>query len=342
VSVETVLEEMRYDRQAPPGLTPHLLKSTLNERDDIQSRRNTLLVVHVDNYDPETDTLHDRVEKLLAQHAEPMSRRQIDEALADYSYSKHSIYAELLGSDYALCLPDSTYLHTERVGLSEDEIDAVLDRIHKTLPEDGGASAMAQIIDDEPDLTNGIHDHLDAASVLWALARNHEQFETGSGLLVARRDEDDTSLLEQSILEILEEMGLAYPREIREKLRGDYGVDEDSTRSASSVLYRLYDKGVVDRLPNSAYFLTREDEEGEPAAWLERPEIVLEAADDRDIDTAEPDMVWRMAKFIESDEVDEDDVAERLLDLLIGRDDVPDDIKDDAETLKFALSMGMG
>jgi predicted transcriptional regulator len=201
---------------------------------------------------------------------------------------------------------------------------------------------MAQIIDDEPDLTNGIHDHLDAASVLWALARNHEQFETGSGLLVARRDEDDTSLLEQSILEILEEMGLAYPREIREKLRGDYGVDEDSTRSASSVLYRLYDKGVVDRLPNSAYFLTREDEEGEPAAWLERPEIVLEAADDRDIDTAEPDMVWRMAKFIESDEVDEDDVAERLLDLLIGRDDVPDDIKDDAETLKFALSMGMG
>jgi hypothetical protein len=91
--------------------------------------------------------------------------------------------------------------------------------------------------------------------LLWALLRKDERIECGrSHLLALRSGEKAWSLTESMIVDVLKDMVVAFPRDIRRELANQYGyLRPDSTMYA--LLTRCVEKDIVRHLPQSLYCL---------------------------------------------------------------------------------------
>jgi hypothetical protein len=342
ISVSALIDEMEYERITVPGLTDHLLKDALGRHaDKVLVFKNTLLVAHADTYEDDGLTMTDRVEQVLLDADEPLTVRQILDELSDFGYSRHSIYDHILKVPWAISLHRGEFAHRASIGLSDDQLETLLDAAHQALPEDGSAEAAHTLLARlEGPATDKLRERDDAADALVVLANSDDRFATATGGLIARATDDGDSLLRVAIYDILDDLGLAYPRELHIELEEQLHYT-GSVRPIRNILHRGHETDDLGRLPGALYFHAGDDEEELFATWSKRPEKLLEAARHNERETTDPQLVWQMARFIER-VVDEDDLAEELLDLLMARDDVPAAIKEEADALKFALSMGMG
>ncbi len=344
VGVGALIDEMEYERLTVPGLTDHLLKDALGRHEDkVLVFKNTLLVAHADTYVDDGLTLNERLEQVLHEADGPLTVRDVMDELDEYGYSRHSVAQAMGAAPWAITLQRGQYSHRDVLGLDADGVDGLLQAAFEALPEDGApTSAQALLASLDAPSADHLRQHPDAPAALSALARTDDRFATATGGLVGRATNDGEYLLRTAIYDVIEPMGLAHPREIHDQLRTELHYT-GSVSSVHSILQSAYENGTLSRLPGALYFHPTDDDNEQALfdTWSKRPDKLLEAARHPDRKTAAPHLVWEMARFIERI-IDEDDLAEELLDSLLARDDVPAELKDEAEALKFALSMGMG
>ena len=94
---------------------------------------------------------------------------------------------------------------------------------------------------------------------LWALLRLDERVECGRGYFLALKSgEKSVSLIEGMTTDIIKDMVVAFPRDVRRELANRYGcIRVDQTVYA--VLMNCVEKGLVRRLPQALYCLPSTD-----------------------------------------------------------------------------------
>lgn len=299
VSVESILDEMNLQRVAPAGLSPHLLKSALNRHPDTLSFKNTLLVAYTDTWIDSGMTMIDRLQEALLDYDEPVKVRQLCRDLSDYSYSIHSLRDTLLKKPWGMPMGRSRFLHAEKSGIAGDRLHALTGEIARQLPDDGSPVAAGAILDElNGDTAAPLRTRDRGPRILWALARGYaDRIVAGTGELLAI-DTGDTgkALFREAVYESLIELGIAYPRDVHDHLRSEYGFD-GSKSSVSGTVGNLFDDGLAQRLPNSAYYIPGDTREQTFERWAERPDLIRQAARDEDTRDLPDDVRAAMTEF---------------------------------------------
>ena len=279
ISAEFLLREMEYDRVAPPGMTPHLLKSALNRCARVLSFFNTLLVANAESYVDSGMTMLDRINEALRKHEEPVSSRQIGRDLSRFSYSKFSLNQALLEQPFAMPMGGNRFLHVDRSGLTEAERGELLAELEILLPEDGtplGANAALNVLESQG--AQILRAHPQGGRILWSLARGYTELVAAGGELIAKRtDESSRSLFRAAILDAIAELGVARPRDVRAWMREQVGYD-DRGSAIGTAMNNLYQDGTLHRLPNAVYFHATDRRGDLIEAFAERPALVREGA----------------------------------------------------------------
>ena len=276
ISVEIILSEMSLKQDVPPGLTPHLLKSALNRQASVLSFQNTLLVADAESFVDSGMSMNDRLEAALRKYEEPVSWGIVEQDLARFSYSEHSIYQGLLSETFSLAMGKGFFLHEEKAGLTPEELEILLAELKRILPANGmplcAAAALEMLTSSLPGRKLSKHPH--APRILWALAKNNTNLIAGTGNLLARPTRyNSDNLFREAILDGIEVLGLARPREVRDWLVENIGF-RDQRYGVGVAMNSLKNQGALYRLPNSAYFLAPEPGEDLFEVFAARPALL--------------------------------------------------------------------
>jgi DNA-directed RNA polymerase alpha subunit len=339
IGANYLLDDLVAAGEAVPGLTPHLLKDAIHRHPKGLTFQNTLLVAHADSFAEDGVTLTDRLVDLMVQTGEPMKFGAIKKAMAKYGYAETSIYQHIIGSPEFLVLPGGEYTAARALGLSADDMQTIADAVAIEVRDEGAVySADAVYLQLPEEVRALLRGNVPSLHVLEGVLRHDDRIEARHGLLARASGEDH--LLTKTVELILEDMGCAYPREVRCMLTDAYGYT-GSGQAVASALQRLVEAGDAIRLPGALYSLRGADETETWRGWENHHETLLASGRHVEVETEDPWSVWTLIRYIER-VIDEDDLAEAMMDRMLGRDDVPDELRESIHDLKFALSMGMG
>jgi hypothetical protein len=252
-----LLQELRASGLEEPSLNKYLLKNALSRHPDIVRLRKDL-VGHVVSFRERGVTLSDRIEAVL-RHAEyPLSSIEIRQYLPKGTeYHQVSVNALLYGANFALSLGNGKYCHIDSLGYSATEREQIIEQAVCLLPVDGTPVFASSLLERLTVSIPGLHlpEGEQGRDALWALLRLDERVECGRGYLLALKSgEKARNLLEGMIVDILENIVVAFPRDVHREVANHYGYrGVESTISAA--LTRCVEKGIVRRLPQSLYCL---------------------------------------------------------------------------------------
>lgn len=87
------------------------------------------------------------------------------------------------------------------------------------------------------------------------------------GVVLRRTEDASYSLFHNAVVDALDHLGIAYPREIHALIKSEVGYD--GTRSSIfGVLTTLRDEGDVHHRTNGAYFLSGDDRPRQPMQFI--------------------------------------------------------------------------
>jgi hypothetical protein len=320
VSVKVLLEHMKNSELALEsyleGLNWYLLRDTLLRHPDITGFHNTFNVAWEPTYEYEGVTLLDRVETLLEEADGPITAEEVVEALPeDFEVNPHSVENYLVSEPFSIKIDAHTYLHRDGLPLDDEAIERLVDLAVAAIPEDGSVTSTARLVDDleHRDGFEPLFERDDADAILWGLLRHDDRVQVGTRLLVARDGGSHEVLLERAILDTVERIGPAYPREIDEALDAKFGFDVPDSR-----VYRhareLADQQKLRRFPNGLYFAVGLDESELFDVLESRHEELTRAARRADIARYPTDDLGMLAGYLAY--ADQFEAAERVLDVL--------------------------
>jgi hypothetical protein len=147
--------------------------------------------------------------------------------------------------------------------------------------------------------------------------------ECGTGYLIALKSGDKAGgLLENTIVNILEDAIVAFPRDMRRELVNRYGY-RGGDAAVSAALIRCVEKGVVRRLPGSLYCLASIDDAILMNALPLHDHTIRGVLEDLDLTGYSWGNLGLLAQyFYQQEHLGE---AGRVLDILLMRSDLPDD-----------------
>lgn len=291
ISTKYLLRELKGTDMHAEGLTPYLLKDALSRHPDVLTFKNTYLVAHAETFEESGKTLADRVETVLEDAREPLTVEDVIGRLPEgIDYHRMSIYTTLLSAPFSLNMGNNRFVHINFVGLSESRRKQLLDKVLSILPDDGTPMSCSDLLEKLSDVpaARSLQIREFGSGLLWGLLREDERIVCGPGELVARDiGSESQHVLRTAISQIVHEYGAAYPREVRQELRTQYGYGGSDSAVFGS-LTRGSEEGMLLRLPDSLYVPDGSDDEvlefmasraNEIAALAESSE--LEDANDR-------------------------------------------------------------
>ena len=323
VSVSVLLEELGDSDFLAAGqvesLNRYLLRDILLRDPGITGFHNTFNVAWKQSFEFEGVTLLDRVESILKQAEKPLEAAEVIGRLPDdFDVNPHSVENYLVSEAFSIRVDEMAYMHRANLSLDrraqEELIEAALD----LLPEDGTVRSAQQIVRqlraDEPFEEFVGRDR--AAGILWGLMRHDGRVEVGNRWLMARLNGGGETLLERAILEVVEDIGPAYPREIEGRLHAEFGFEVRESR-----VYRrardLAERGDLRRFPNGLYFPAGLSDSDVFSLLDSRSEELRRAARRADVAKYPRSDLWLLARYlVETGALDE---ALTVLDELIGQ-----------------------
>ncbi len=320
VSVKGLLEQMGNSDLALEsdleGLNWYLLRDALLRHDDITGFHNTFNVAWEPTYEHEGVTLLDRVRSILRGTDAPMTARDVVEALPeDFEVNPHSVENYLISQPFSIKIEAHTYLHRNSLRLDEETLDRLVERAVMQLPEDGTVLSTTRLLEhlDGSDAFDPLLERDGASGILWGLLRHDERVQVGSRRLVARGEHRHDVLLERAILDVVDRIGPAYPREIDEALDTKFGFDIPESR-----VYRhareLADQGELRRFPNGLYFSMAIGEERLFEQLESRHDELTRSARRADMDRYPADDLGILARYLAHS--GQFEAAERVLGVL--------------------------
>jgi hypothetical protein len=264
ISTKYLLRELQGTDLHAEGLTPYLLKDALSRHPDVLTFKNTYLVAHAETFEESGKTLADRVETVLEDAREPLTVEDVISRLPEgIDYHRMSIYTTLLSAPFSLNMGNNRFVHINFVGLSGTRRKQLLDKVLSVLPDDGTPMSCADLLENLSDLpaARSLQIREYGSGLLWGLLREDDRIVCGPGELVARDiGSESQHVLRTAISQIVHEYGAAYPREVRQELRSQYGYGGSDSAVFGS-LTRGSEEGMLLRLPDSLYVPDGADED---------------------------------------------------------------------------------
>lgn len=261
VSVNVLLDELQSSEWAVGDhleeLNPYLLRDVLLRREGTVGFHNTFNIAWEQTYANEGMTLLDRVERILRDADEPMTATDVVEALPDeFEANPHSVENYLTSRPFSIPLGETGYIHRTHLGLSDEEVDRIVDLAVEQVEESGQVMSARDLVDQLRDerLSRSFTERDRAAEKLWGLLRHDDRIRTGRDLLVAREEGRDEDLLERAIRNRLEAEGPATPRELVDWLDSRFGTDISDSR-VHRRLREMRESDAACRLPNGMYYI---------------------------------------------------------------------------------------
>ena len=257
ISTQFLLRELKAAGLEEGGLNRFILKDALSSHPDIIGLRKHL-VGHSGSFRENGLTLRDRVEAVLRHADRPLSLADILQRLPEgIEYFHVSVQQCLFRADFALNIGNGRFCHITSLGCSLLERENIVEQAVRLLPEDGTPvtldSLLDQLIIKVPEIRLLGGDK--GRDVLWSIIRKDERVECGRGYFLALKSgEKSGNLLDSMIIDVLKDMVVAFPRDVRREMANRYGyIRADNTAYAS--LTHCVEKGLVRRLPQSLYCL---------------------------------------------------------------------------------------
>jgi len=302
VSVNVLLDDLQSSEWAVGDhleeLNPYLLRDVLLRRDGTVGFHNTFNIAWEQTYANEGMTLLDRVERNLREADEPMTAADVVEALPDdFEANPHSVENYLTSRPFSIPLGEMGYIHREHLGLSDEEIDRIVDLAVEKVEETGRVMSARDLIDDQfrdDRMARSFTESDRAAEKLWGLLRHDDRVRTGHDLLVAREEGHDEDLLERAIRNRLETEGPATPREIVDWLDSQYGAEISDSR-VHRRLREMRESDAACRLPNGMYYIPG-DADLLVDSLLERSEELERDLRDGGFEECTSEALWALAR----------------------------------------------
>jgi hypothetical protein len=244
VTTHRLLEQMRREATVPEGLTPHLLKTALNRREDVLSLTNTDLVADRASYEDPGENIDDRIRRVLKNVQRPLSLAELTDALARFGYADTSISSAVKEMPRVLSWEDKTYLHWSALSVAPDVLQEAKTAAHERLPEDGVPMSVNQLFEAlPPGIRDGLADFHDPVRLLWFLVRSDGGIATSAGRLVARRINPRTNPLKNAVFDILDDTE-ARAVTIRARLKDEFGY-QGNKNTVYATLRVLWKRGAL-------------------------------------------------------------------------------------------------
>jgi hypothetical protein len=239
VGIARLLDDLQTAGLLPDAVTPHMLKTVLTGRPELETFRNTLMVADRESFEHDDVALIDRIERVLRRAEAPMTLEEITEALSEYSYARVSVASGVRGADFALRWEYGRYFHRDVLGLGDGEVETLLTACLRSLPDGGAPRAASRVYDTlDSEAQRLLEEVPPPPQTLWALAEADERFDTGYAHLLARSTERDQSLWNGTLLRTLEAIGPADFRDVCEYLERQRGIS-DAEMTIRNALQRL-------------------------------------------------------------------------------------------------------
>lgn len=336
VSTEYLLKVLEAAGLSAPSLNKYLLKDVLARRPEIISLKK-LRVGHAASFQEHGFTLVDRVEAILRTAERPLSSDEIIQRLPrSIEYFPGGIVLCLSRAPFAVNL-GGRYRHIESLGLSQQQRARLVEAALAHLPADGAPISCAALLQQMRAVTQeiGLADRQEAMEVLRGLLRMNEQVQCGAGYLVARRTKERAQpLLGEVVLQIVRDLILAYPRDVRRELANSYG-ERQSDSSVSSGLVDGVRRRVLRRLPASLYCLAAADDEKLLSALTLHDRALRGALDDLEPATLPVIDLWLLARYFYRQ--GDLRLADRMLNLLLNKNDLADEQRRSGQRLRAVV-----
>jgi hypothetical protein len=156
--------------------------------------------------------------------------------------------------------------------------------------------------------------------ILWSIIRKDERVESGRGhFLALSSGEKSGSLLDGMILDVLKDMVVAFPRDVRREMANRYGYFR-SDRTLYASLVNCVEKGLVRRLPQALYCLPSIDDVALMNALKHHDHTIRKTLEDFGLADYPLDDLSLLARYFYRQELFNE--ALRVLDILFTRTDL--------------------
>jgi len=337
ISTQFLLQELKASGLEEPRLNKYLLKNALSRHPDIVRLRKDL-VGHVVSFREQGVTLSDRIEAVLRHAKHPLSSIEIRQSLPKGTeYHQVSVNALLYGANFVLSLGNGKYCHIDSLGYSAAEREQIMEQAVCLLPGDGTPVSASLLLDQLTASIPGIHlpEEKQGCDLLWALLRLDERVECGrKHLLALKSGEKARDLLEGMIVESLEKIVVAFPRDVLREVVNYYGY-RGAESTISAALIRYGDKGIVRRLPQSLYCLPSIDDTALMDALKLHDHTIRRTLEDPALADYLLEDLSLIARYLYRQESFNE--ALRVLDILFTRADLPEEQRRSLKRLWMAI-----
>ena len=324
ISTQFLLREIKAAGLEEAGLNRFLLKAALSSHPDIIVLRK-YLVGHAGSFRENGLTLRDRVETVLRNAERPLSLADILRRLPEgIEYFHVSVHQCLYRADFALNIGHGQFCHVTSLRYTSSEREQIVEQAVRLLPEDGTPVSLESILDQLmatlPEICLPIEDQ--GRYLLWSMIRKDERVECGRGYFLALKSgEKSGSLIEGMLIDVLKDIMVAFPRDVRRELANRYGyIRADQTVYAS--LTHCVEKGLIRRLPQALYCLSTIDDAALMYALQFHDDTIRRTLEDSSLTDYPLDDLGLLARYFYQQELF--DEALRLLDILFTRADLPE------------------
>ncbi len=181
VSTRQLLHELQRHDLAPPGLTPTLLKDTLNRHPKVVTLRKSY-VGHADSLLDRNRSIAGPAMHVLLQAERPLTITEINERMADEAPFLSTDARQLATAD-ALRVSGRSYVHIRRLGIDAAARARLVEDVVALLPDDGapvGVAELMEYVEDAWTMADLVDDR-SRAEVLWGLLRRDERLRGSAG-----------------------------------------------------------------------------------------------------------------------------------------------------------------
>jgi hypothetical protein len=222
-------------------------------------------------------------------------------------------------------LGNGKYCHIDSLEYSAAEREQIIEQAVCLLPEDGTPVSASLLLDQLTASIPDIHfpEGKQGHDLLWALLRLDERVECGRGnLLALKSGEKARDLLEGMIVDSLEKIVVAFPRDVLREVVNYYGY-RGAESTISAALTRCVDKGIVRRLPQSLYCLPSINDAALMNALVLHDHTIRRTLEDPGLADYLLEDMNLIVRYLYQQELFNE--ALRVLDILFTRTDLPEE-----------------